>query len=303
MRRFMTLSLLAAAGICFSLSAQEPADSNANQDQQKPKYVPKDRIISLEHKVSNERIEKIQALLQKYYEARKNFENSAVISDIKQDISAFVPVVPSEKADMRNLIAIKDSLQGEVDKKFADAEKLKKNAEAEAEKKFPMVQNGQEIKVYFKRGRSTYSAKGRFYGYGLGGKSIKINSRTIPFFDLVPESKAMFDKKINDELRAEYVKDKLRIYMRQRLNYSEKLFAQEYAKIRQANEKRGYIYLNGNWVTAETILKQMLPEQIRLTKERAEKERLEKEAKEKARREAGGKPEDEQKKNDDDDDE
>ena len=296
MRRFATLSLLAAAGMFCSVFAQEPDDPNTQKEQQKTKYVPRDRITSAEHKISNERIDKILELLQKYYDDRKDLEDPAVINDLKRDMQAFVPAVPAKKADTRSLIAIKDSIQVQVDKKFSDKDKLQKRATAEAEKKYPMVSTNQQVKVFYKRGRSTYSASGRFYGFGLGGKSIKINSRTISFYDLLPESKAMFDKKINAGLREEYVKKQLSDYRQERLRYSEKLFAQEYAKIRKANEKLGYIYQNGSWVTAEMILKQYLPEKIRLAKERAEKERLEKEAKEKAKREAGGNAEGEQKK-------
>lgn len=300
----MTLSLLAAAGLCSSVFAQEPGDPNGEQqkEQQKPKFVPKDKIVAVGNKVSHERIEKIQALLDKYYNERKDLENESVVNDIRRDIQAFVPITPSKKADTRSLVAIKDSLKDQVDKKFANLNKLKMAAAAEAEKKYPMAKINQEIKVYYKRGRTVYSESGRYYGLGYGGKSIKLNSRSISMFDLLPASKAMFDKKINDGLRSEYVDEKMRVYNRQKLNYAEKLFSEEYGKIRKENEKLGYIFQNGEWVTADAILKQKLPEKIRQAKERAEKERLEREAREKAKREAGGNnPEGEQKKNEEED--
>lgn len=304
MRRFTTLSLLTSAVLCGSVFAQEPENPNGEQKQEeKPKYVPKDKITSQEYKISNERIDKIQALLQKYYDQRKDLGNSSVIGDLRRDIQAFVPVAPAKKADTRSLIAIRDSLKGEVDKKFPDQDKLKKTAEAEAVKKYPLAERNQEVKVYYKRGRRIYSVSGRYYGFGYGGKSITLSPRkNIPWFELQPESKALFDQKINAELRKKYVDEKLAVYNRQRLNYSEKLFAAEFAKIRKANEQLGYIYQNGQWVTAEMILKQKLPEMIRLAKARAEKERLEREAREKAKREAGGNnPEGGQKKDDEED--
>ena len=289
MRSFVSISLLLTMGMFCPVFAQGPEDPSAPKDQQqKPKYVPKDKIKSAEHKVSNDRIDKILALLQKYYDERKNLEDSAVISDIKRDIQAFVPVVPAKKADTRPLIDIKNSLKGKIDQKFSDLDRLKKEAEVKAAKKYPMAKQNEDVQVFFRRGRTTYSMKGRFYGYGLGGKSIRLNSRTVPVFDLTPESKAMFDKKINETLRKAFVDKEIGDYQRQKLIYSEKLFAEEYAKIRKNNEKLGYIFHNGNWITAEAVLKQNLPEKIRLQKERAEKERLEREAKEKARREAGG---------------
>ena len=304
MRRFTTLGLLAASVFCASVFAQEPENPNGEQKQEEKKYVPKDRIISLEHKVSNDRIDKIEALLQKYYDERKDLENSGVVGDLRREIQEFVPVAPGKKADTRSLIAIKDSLKNQVDKKFPDYDAFKKSAEAEAAKKFPLAERNQPVKVFYKRGRRIYSFSGNFYGFGYGGRqSITLNSTKIPWFELLPESKAMFDKKINAELRKQYVDEKLAIYNRQRQNYSEKLFAEEFAKIRKANEKLGYIYQNGQWVTAEMILKQKLPDKIRLAKARAEKERLEKEAREKAKREAGGNNPDGEKKKDDDEDE
>ncbi len=304
MRRFTTLSLLTAAVLCGSVFAQEPENPNDEQKQEeKPKYVPKDKIISKEHQISNDRIDKIQTLLKKYYDERKDLENSSVIGDLQRDIQAFVPMTPEKKADTRSLIAIKDSLKDQVDKNFPDPDKFKKTAEAEAVKKFPLAERNQEVKVYYKRGRRTYSVSGRYYGFGYGGKSIILSPRkTIPWFELLPESKALFDQKINNELRKKYADDKLAVYNRRKQNYSEKLFAAEFAKIRKANEQLGYINQNGQWVTAEMILKQKLPEMIRLAKERAIKERLEKEAQEKAKREAGGNnPEDVQKTDDEED--
>ena len=47
MRRFTTLSLLAAAVLCGPVFAQEPENPNGEQKQEeKPKYVPKDKIAS-----------------------------------------------------------------------------------------------------------------------------------------------------------------------------------------------------------------------------------------------------------------
>lgn len=297
MLRSVSMSLLLAAGIAYPVFAQEPENPDQQKEQEKPKYVPKDKIISAENKVSNDRIEKIQSLLQKYYDEHKNLEDSSVIDELKREIQATVPMVPAKKADERSLIAIKDSLQGKVDEKYdSSADEIKKKAESEAEKKYPLAKTGEEVKVFYKRGRSIYSFKGHFYGMGLGGKSVKLNSRTISFYDLIPESKSLFDKKINAELRSEFIGSKVREYMRIRSQYSEKLFAEEYAKIRKKNESLGYIFYKGSWLTAEKILNMYLPDKLKQYKIRAEKERLEKEAKEKAKREAGGNPEEDKNK-------
>ena len=102
MRKFTTLSLLTAAVLCGPVFAQEPENPNGEQKQEeKPKYVPKDKIVSQEHKVSNERIDKIQALLQKYYDERKDLESEAVANELRRDVQVIVPVTPAPPPDSR----------------------------------------------------------------------------------------------------------------------------------------------------------------------------------------------------------
>ena len=299
MQRMIFWVLLAIIGAAYSIHAQEPGKS-ADKTAEKPKYIPKDRITSSEYKLSNSRVEQIHAVIQKYYDRRADLESSDTLSSIKSEIQNFVPLTPAEKPDMRSLFAIKDSLASRVNQKYGKSqEEIKKEAAAEAAKKFPMAKRNEEVKLYYQRGRSTLSLKGHFYGFGYGGKSVKLDSRNIPVFDLLPESKALFDKNANAELRKIFVEEKLQEYNRAKLNYSEQLFRKEYTGIRAKNEKLGYIYQNNNWETAETVMKIHLEEMIKKAKLREEKERLEKEAREKARRDAGGAPNDAQKKNND----
>ena len=305
MQKIIFRVILATVGIGMAncIFAQEPTE-NTDKEAQKPKYVPKDRITSSEYKLSNTRMEQIQAVIQKYYDRHADLESSETIGSIKNEIESIVPLTPAEKADTRSLMSIKKSLEKQVNQKYGkSADEIKKEAGKEAEKKYPMAKRNEEVKVYYKRGRSTLSFKGRFYGFGYGGKSVKLNSRNIPVFDLLPESKALFDKNINEELRKNFVEEKLQEYNRAKLDYSEQLFRKEYVEIRTKNEKNGYIYQGNSWETAESIMKLRLAEMVKRAKVRAEKERLEKEAQEKAKREAAGNSGEDQKKNDDDEDE
>ena len=303
MRRLIALGIILAAGAFLTAGAQEnPGEDGNPKAPQKPKYVPKDRITSTEYKLSNERIARIKAVVKKYYDRHANLESGDVRKEIRNEIQKFVPVKPTQKPDNRPLFAIRDSLNGKVNQKYGlTAEQIRKSSEKEAEKKYPLAKRNEEVKVYYKRGRSILSVSGHFYGFGLGGKSVKLNSRNVPVFDMLPESKALFDQKFNAEMRKAFIDEKVQNYMKERQQYSESLFAVEYAKIRRNNEKLGYIYQGSSWEPAEKVLNATLAEWVKKAKIRAELERLEREAKEKAKREAGGGGEENKQNNEEDD--
>ena len=300
MRKAIAWGLLLAGGLAVNIYAQEPENPNPAEQKapEKPKYVPKDKIIAEEYQLSNTRIEKINALVQKYYNERKNLESPSVINDLKQEIQQIVPLVPAKKADNRTPDEIVDSLKQDVENNFKmNPETIRKHAMAEAAEKYPLAKKNQEVKVLYRDGRSIYSYTGHFYGYSYGKKGVKLNSKTISLFNMLDDSKAMFDKKLNAEKRTAYADAKVREYMKKRLSYADLLYTRKKKKIQEKNEKLGYILHDSKWVTAEFILNLKLPDMIKQYKERAEKERLAKEAAEKAKQEAGG----EKKKSEDED--
>ena len=291
MRRIIALGIILAVGAVWTARAQEnmPGEDGQGKAPAKPKYIPKDKITSAEYKLSNERIARIKAVVKKYYDRKVNLESRDVRNDIRNDIQKFVPIRPTQKPDNRPLYAIRDSLTGKVNQKYClTPEQIRKNAEKEAELKYPLAKRNEEVKVYYKRGRSILSVSGHFYGFGLGGKSVRLNSRNIPLFDMLPESKALFDQKFNAEMRKNFIDEKVQKYLKERQQYAESLFAVEYAKIRKSNEKLGYIYQGSSWEPAEKVLNAVLAEMVKKARVRAELERLEREAREKAKREAGG---------------
>ena len=131
-------------------------------------------------------------------------------------------------------------------------------------------------------------ASGRFYGFGLGGKTVRINSNNIPVFDLTPESKALFDRDANAALKRDHVKKLVKDYQMDRRRYADQLYNQEKTKIREFNEKLGYIYYKDKWVPAETVMKDLLKDTIKEAKERDEREKREREEQEKKNNENGG---------------
>lgn len=285
MKRFFPLSLLLALGFsALMCGGQEQKDKDA----QKPKYVPKDKIVAVELKVSHDRIGFIQAILKKYFDKHADLESKETQEDIMKDIQEKIPV-PSKPADTRSPLAVQQATESKVAAKFPkDLDQVRKEAEIEAEKKFPLVKKNDPAKVYYRRGGRMLVASGRFYGYGLGGKTVRINSTNIPVFDLTPESKAMFDREANAVHKREFIQKQVREYQMDRRRYADRLYNEERTRLRLNNEKLGYIYYKDKWITAETVMKDQLKDVIKLAKERDERERLEREEKEKKNNENGG---------------
>ena len=144
------------------------------------------------------------------------------------------------------------------------------------------------MKVFFRRGRRINVISGTFYGFGLGGKTIRVNSNNIPVFDLTTESKALFDREANIAFKRDHVEKLVKAYQMDRRRYADQLYNQEKAKIREFNEKLGYIYYKDKWVPAETVLKDLLKDTIKEAKERDEREKREREEQEKKNSENGG---------------
>lgn len=302
MNKLYILGVLAAVAWTGPVSAQSqrayeirpaeesfsfPGSENPERDDKGkliPKYIPKDKITSLEYKVSNERIEKIRGIVKARFDNHEDLESQEVIDAIKKEVQEIVPLTPTKKEDQRSLMSIREALEPQVNAKFSKtADEIRKEAGVKAEKKYPLAKKGDKIKVYYTRGRERRHFSGNYYGLGVGGHSIQINSRHIPVFDLTPESKAMIDPKVNAELRENFVKQAYRTYMKERLAYTEILFAEKYAEVRRNNENAGYIYLRSKWEPASVILDECLKEMVRKSKIRAAREKLEAEARRKAR--------------------
>lgn len=267
------------------------ARQRGKEDTENRKSLPKNRILSEEYKLSTERIDQIKKIIDGYYDEHKDLESSEVVEAIGSEIARIVPLTPERKADSRSLLEIKKSLDGAVAAKYGKTpEMLRTEAESLAAKKYPMAKQGEKVTVHFKRGNTYYTLTGNYYGFGMGGRTVRINSRLIPLFDLTPSSKAAFDQNVNAGLRKKFIESWIQDYGRQRSKYSELLFAAEYAKIRKENEQTGYIYMNNRWVSASAVMNDYLKEMIKKAHVREEKERREQEERVKEQRRRGGEP-------------
>lgn len=304
-------------------------------DQRFP-YVEKLRtnINRNDYHVSLQRTEKIASMLKKIFlpdqKGREKYvkaqgEEPVQVYDEKQLLSAFEKVVskqvlngasasPVGKPNAADRLAARAAVQGMVKKKFpAKDSDMEKKFLAEAQKKYPIYKKGDKITVYYSIGSSTYRASGTFYGYGIGGRSIIINSRAIAMRDLSPADRARFDRKSNRSFCQRYVESEMKKYRMERFNYELEETNKFLKKEIGENDKKGFIYYGvfeparlsralkekydkgtlapeerllgcvNKWVSASTVIQDMAKDMIAVTKKRIEFELA---AEKKAREEA-----------------
>ena len=261
------LAVFFAGGVIF---AQVPTDGN--EKKVVPKRVPRGRINSPEYKISNLRIEKIRSVIKSKYDQKVKMTDPAVRKSIEEEIGRLVPLRPRVKPDPRTYLDVKKALEEKINAKFpADIKVLRKKAEEEFAAKNPMVKRNSQVTVHYKRGSRIYRFSGRYYGFGLGGTTIRINSRNIPLVDLTEDSLRMFDLKFYKMEQQKYADAAVRRYLRAKNTYADKIINEEYAKVRKKNEQLGYILRNG-WEPAKNIVDEYYNEMLELYKIREEEE-------------------------------
>ena len=114
MRRIIVWGLalaINAVSVCIAQEEMGGEQNENNREPKKPKYIPKDRIISSDNKVSEDRIRRIQAIVKKYYDRHANLQSEDTMNEIRNEIKKFVPLAPAKKPDTRSLQAIQESLK------------------------------------------------------------------------------------------------------------------------------------------------------------------------------------------------
>lgn len=262
------------AVLAFLLAVPGVSAQNPNEKEEKiiVRRVPRSRINSPEYKVSNYRIDQIRTLLKGKYDQRVNLNDPNVRKRIEAEINRLVPLLPKTKPDTRTYLDIKKTLESKIDAAFpGDLKALKQKAEKEFDAKNPLAKRNSRVTVRYKRGSKVYRFSGYYYGRGLGGNTIRINSRNIPVVDLVEESMMQFDPKYHAAQKEKYASEAVRQYLRQKNAYASKLINAEYAKVRTKNERLGYILRNG-WEPAKNIVDDYYAEMVDLYNIRAQED-------------------------------
>lgn len=261
---------------CIGLCAQEP-DTAKKETKIKKVHIPKNTINSVEYAVSNTRITKINSVVKAKYDKHEDLESAVVRAAIEQEISRSMPLVPTILPDQRSVTEIRNKQMPLVNAKFnQDVAVYRKAMLEEFNKKYPLYKKRDKVTIYYQRGSTTYRVSGFYYGFGVGGNTIRINSKNIPVIDLLPQDRIHFDAQFHKEKAEAYADAKVKQYTRQKNEYAQKLFNEEIKKQRKINEQRGYILQNGVWVSPKAILEAQMKIMIEQQKIRAEKEAKEK---------------------------
>lgn len=204
----------------------------------------------------------IQKTIRAHIDAGEDITNNDVGKAVMSDVASEIVMTPKVPLDDRSAKVLMDLARKQIEKQFPKSlEQLKKELTEEAAKRFIQYKLRDNITVKYYRGPKVLAVSGPFYSFN--GRTVKIGSRVIPYYDVLPEDKIKIDKKFSDAKREEFISTRYNAYRDKR---SEAL-TQAFNKLKDAqevaNEKAGYICVMDRWFTA-----------AKLTESYIEKERI-----------------------------
>jgi hypothetical protein len=176
--------------------------------------------------ISKMRVRKIALIIKEYTSAKEKLTDPFVQKDILDRVAKEFTLEPDEKPNTKPVAEVAREVRKLVAKRFPDSIKeIKAKAKKEANRKFKMKEKLDFVTVRVQRGRSNYTVSGVFYGFGVGGKSVRIGDNLpIALFDLSPADRAKFDKAFCDEMKKKYISKKIRQYFDRKQSYLNVLF-------------------------------------------------------------------------------
>ena len=204
----------------------------------------------------------IQQTIKAHIDAGEDINNNDVGKAIMSDVAAEIEMNPKKPLDNRSTKVLMDLARKQIEKQFPKSlEQLKKELTEEAAKRFVQYKLRDRITVKYYRGPKILAVTGPFYSFN--GRTVKIGSRIIPYYDVLPEDKIKIDKKFSDAKREEYISTRYNKYRDRRSDALTSAFNKLKDAQDAANENAGYINVLDRWFTA-----------AKLTESYIEKERL-----------------------------
>lgn len=170
---------------------------------------------------------------------------NAILNEIKQQMPV-TPAVPLKKTD-----SVAVSVQAR--KNTRKEQSGQKTIEEIAEQKYPLYKIGDTVSFDYFMGARRYSVKGKLIR--ITQKSITVDDKMINLIDLDPVEQSKFDPKINQQVRAKYIRTQSlienRINSTEEQNNADRLIVQNF----RDNENAGYIYNpeKDSWETAGEV--------------------------------------------------
>lgn len=221
----------------------------------KIKYTPPASNTGLN--ISRAKYDFIEQVIRTHVAAGEDINNKDVANAILGDVATEIKFKPTAALDKRSPKDLLDIARQRISKQFPKTlAQYKKELTEQAEKLFIQYKLRDHIKIRYYRGSKIYSVSGIFYSNNR--HTVKIGSRVVPYFDVIPEDKIRIDKIVCDEKRAEYIGTRYEDYRQRR---SEALM-RELEKLKtaqdEANEKAGYISFLDKWYTAAQLTRQKI---------------------------------------------
>jgi len=217
-------------------------------------------LFATKSEISKLRIKKIADIIRRYKNAHEKLSDPYVQDAIFDEVGNELILEPEEKPNEMPVEEIAKIVRKKTKKRFPySIKQIRKKVTKEADKRYKLAKKLDVMTITVVKGRSSYSITGVFYGYGVGGNSVRIGEhRPIAFFDLAPDSRAKFDEDYNTRRKKEYIDNKVRNYYLRKNTYIDSLFKKMQKKITEENEGLGYIYQWGKWRTAKNITEYLI---------------------------------------------
>ena len=249
MSRF--LFLLFSAAVVFAASVSVNAQTRAKKPSSRKKstvgrYIPPKNRDMLS--VSQSKDEYIQKLVRTRIKAGENITSQPVVNAILSDVASELKLAKGKVLDNRSMKDLTEIARKSVLKDFPKSlEQLKKELTDEAASIFIQYKLRSRITVRYYRGSNIVSVTGPFYSFN--GRTVKIGSRYIPYYDVLPEDKIRIDKQYSDAKRKEFIDTRYNNYRDRRadaiLNALNRLREEQ----SRNNEDAGYICVLEKWYT------------------------------------------------------
>ena len=180
------------------------------------------------------------------------------------------PVDPIPKAELAEI-------NKTVAKRFPykNAAEISMGAVKEAKLAYPLVQQGDDVTIRYYRGGIYAKVSGKVQSVREGGTVFEVDDKLVRLSEIVKSDRQYFDPELNNQLREKFIKDfqdpkKLANMKR---DYRNNLMSRAHEKV-VSNEKKGFIFFRGKWVTAKYVTEQLALHFNQMTEKRIAAERI-----------------------------
>ena len=173
-------------------------------------------------------------------------------------------------------VGIPPKVRAEINRNVAKRFPYKNDAEIamgamkEAELAFPLAKKGDEVTVSYYKGGVYSKVSGKIQGVREeNGRTYEINNNLVRVSDIVEKQRIYFDPVKNEAARKNFIADfqNKKKFAQIKRSYTNNLMEEELEKL-VANEKSGYIFYKGKWVTAKYVTDQFFNYYRKRTTER-----------------------------------